>query len=220
MEIHQIIFEFIQSTSDIIRVSQKKNNSLTDVIIEKAKPFIDISGTSVYIPPATFLQASKAAETQMTNLVKKYLEDVEGNIADLFCGVGTFSYPLAVNKKNKITSVDSSAELLSGFQETVNKNMIPNIKILSRNLFKYPLLEDELKDFAAIVFDPPRAGASTQVAHIKDAAKVIAISCNPHTFVNDANTLISNGYRLDEVTLVDQFTYSNHSELVALFTKS
>ena len=48
---------------------------------------------------------------------------------------------------------------------------------------------------------------------------IVAVSCNPNTFVNDANMLISGGYKLQEVTMVDQFIYSNHSELVAFFTK-
>lgn len=50
-------------------------------------------------------------------------------------------------------------------------------------------------------------------------SKVIAVSCNPQSFVRDAGILLEGGYRLVEVTLVDQFIYSNHSELVALFTK-
>lgn len=101
--------------------------------------------------------------------------------------------------------------------------MIPNIEIQAKNLFKYPLDKLELKGFSAVVFDPPRAGAAAQVKKIAEMTdkpeKIIAVSCNPNTFVNDANTLISAGYKIDEITLVDQFIYSNHSELVALFTK-
>ena len=48
--------------------------------------------------------------------------------------------------------------------------------------------------------------------------KIIAVSCNPHSFVKDAGILLACGYELRETTLVDQFAYSNHSELVALFT--
>ena len=98
-------------------------------------------------------------------------------------------------------------------------------KIIKQNLFKYPLIGKDIESFDAIVFDPPRAGALAQVKEIAamDEAKmpqrIIAVSCNPHSFVNDANLLISGGYRLEEITLVDQFSYSNHSELVALFTK-
>lgn len=47
--------------------------------------------------------------------------------------------------------------------------------------------------------------------------KIIAVSCNPHTFVNDANMLIEAGYKIKEITIVDQFIYSPHAELVALF---
>ena len=50
--------------------------------------------------------------------------------------------------------------------------------------------------------------------------KIIAGSCHPATFVNDAEVLLRGGYRLQDITLVDQFIYSNHSELVALFVPS
>ena len=76
-----------------------------------------------------------------------------------------------------------------------------------------------------MVFDPARAGAAAQTAQLSampdedKPQKVIAVSCNPHTFVNDANTLISGGYRIIEITFVDQFVYSTHNELVALFEK-
>ena len=90
-------------------------------------------------------------------------------------------------------------------------------------VFKYPLDKNELKDFSAIVFDPPRAGASAQCKEIASAPVkpeiIVAVSCNPATFVNDAKMLISGGYNLKEVTMVDQFIYSDHSELVAFFTK-
>ena len=95
---------------------------------------------------------------------------------------------------------------------------------MNKNLFKYPFDENELKDFDAILFDPPRAGAKAVCEKIALSNHkpdiLVAVSCNPNTFVNDANTLISGGYKLKEVSMVDQFIYSNHSELVAFFTKA
>ena len=91
-------------------------------------------------------------------------------------------------------------------------------------MFKYPLAGKELSGFDVLVFDPPRAGAAAQmeaVAALPPAdrpQKIIAVSCNPHSFVKDAGILLACGYELRETTLVDQFAYSNHSELVALFT--
>lgn len=220
-----LISEFVATEDKIIRISVGKKFATAETIVEKVKPFIDIAGKHVFIPAGTFLQPSKEGEQALINLVMKYMGETSGKIADLFCGVGTFSYPLAANIKNKITAVDSSVELLNGFRQTVNALMLPNIEIVQKNLFKYPLDEAELKDFAAVVFDPPRAGAAEQVKKLADMPladkpqKVIAVSCNPHTFINDANALIDGGYEIKEMTMVDQFVYAKHFELVALFMK-
>ena len=219
------ICDLATNVPEIIRVSVGKKNCLPETVTEKIKPQINIGKREVFIPAGTFLQASAAGEEALTSSVMKYIGETTGNIADLFCGVGTFSYPLSQNIKNKITAIDSSAELLEGFQKTVNFLMIPNIKIEKKNLFKYPLDGDELKHFAAIVFDPPRAGAAAQVEQIAimnpadKPQKIVAVSCNPHTFINDANVLLNGGYTLKEMTMIDQFVYTRHFELVALFEK-
>ena len=225
LEHRMLICEFVNSCSDIIRFSFGAKNKQPETIIEKNKPYINVYNHKVFIAAGTFLQASNEGQQALIDLVLKYIGNTSGNIADLFCGIGTFSYPLSDNIKNKITAVDSSAELLSGFQQTVNFLTIPNIKIINKNLFKYPLDGDEIKNFEIIVFDPPRAGAAAQVKQIASVdradkpQKIIAISCNPHTFVNDANVLLNGGYYLKEITLVDQFVFSKHFELVALFEK-
>lgn len=220
-----IICDFANSNDSIIRISVSIKNSSPETIIEKSRPYINIADIPVYIPSGTFLQASSEGEKALTSVVTLYIGNTTGNIADLFCGVGTFSYPLAKNINNKITAIDSSEELLSGFKRTINQNMIPNIEIVRKNLFKYPLTPDELKKFDIIIFDPPRAGASNQIKQLsylsenEKPKKIIAVSCNPNTFINDANLLISSGYIIKEITMIDQFTYSPHNELVALFEK-
>lgn len=220
------ICDFANRNPQIIRFSAGAKNTTPETVLEKTKPYINICNRQVFIPAGTFLQASQEGQNALTALVLNHIGDLTGRIADLFCGVGTFSYPLSANIKNKITAIDSSAELLAGFRQTVNFLTIPNIKILQKNLFKYPLDSDELKTFDAVIFDPPRAGAAAQVAQIAALSqadkpqKVVAVSCNPHTFINDANALISGGYNLKEITMVDQFVYAEHFELVALFEKN
>lgn len=218
-----IISELASKFSEIIRISWKKEGFEPETVFEKTQPIIENSGISVYIPVGTFLQASKEGEKALIRKVLEYTKGYEGKIADLFCGVGTFSYPLAQNKKNKILAVDSSVALLKGFQQSINRNQITNITIETRNLFKYPLTKEELKSVNVVIFDPPRAGGAKQVKEIVCAEVkpliIVAVSCNPHTFVNDANALIEGGYTLKEITMVDQFVYSNHTELVALFER-
>ncbi|MDD4557202.1 MAG: methyltransferase [Alphaproteobacteria bacterium] len=218
-----IISEISQKYADIIRLSHRKSAfGQCETLAEKAKPFIKIADINVYISAGTFLQASKQGETALLDTANKYLGSDSGRIADLFCGIGTFSYPLSLNKNNKITAIDSSAELLEGFKTSINKNMISNIEILQKNLFKYPLDEAELKNIDIIFLDPPRAGALEQARKISETGsirKVIYVSCNPNSFVRDADVLIAGGYKIDEITFVDQFTFSTHFESVAVFTK-
>ena len=227
MDLRQIIFEQVSANNDIVRISHRLNvEKQSETIIEKAAPYIMADQTAVYIPAGTFLQPSKEGQQVLTDLVMKYVGSADGKIADLFCGVGTFSYPMAANKNNKVTAVDSSSALLEGFKNSVNRQMISNIEIINRNLFKYPLDEKELSVFDIVVFDPPRAGAkeqSVKLAQMPDEKrphKLVAVSCNPETFARDAEILQNGGYFLREVTPVDQFVYTNHCELVAYFEKN
>ena len=220
-----IISEHLSSLSDVIRVSWRRRvDDKPEVIVEKLAPQIKIGSVAVYIPAGTFLQPSRQGEQALIFQVLEYLGEDRGKIADLFCGVGTFSYPLSELKGNSITAIDSSADLLEGFQRSVNRNMISNITIKAKNLFKYPLDEQELKDFDIVVFDPPRAGAKAQVEKLANMSlsgphKILAVSCNPETFVRDANILLNGGWHLQNLQMIDQFIYSDHSEIVALFTK-
>lgn len=218
-----IVAEFCQGNDDVIRLSHRRNiNDSAETLVQKIVPVVKMGKYSVPIPAGTFLQASSSGEKALADLVVKNLQGVKGLIADLFCGVGTFSYYLNTNLNDiKILAMDSGAELLEGFKNSLNTNQISNIEIKKQNLFKYPLLAEEIAKFDAIVFDPPRSGAKEQCRQIALAPSkphiIVAVSCNPLTFINDANILIEAGYELCEITLVDQFVYSNHSELVALF---
>jgi 23S rRNA (uracil1939-C5)-methyltransferase len=86
-----------------------------------------------------------------------------------------------------------------------------------RDLFKAPLSAAELNRFDAVVFDPPRQGATLQSREIaaSGVATVVAVSCNPGTFARDMRQLLDGGYRLLSVIPVDQFRYSAHVEIVA-----
>lgn len=219
------ISDYVNSREQIIRFShRRKSDAAVETVMEKTKPLIHIGGYEVQVAPGTFLQASKAGEEALIKTVMRYLGETHGHIADLFCGIGTFTYALAA-AGNKVDAYDSNESLLEGFRTSVNRQMLNTVSVYKKNLFKDPLEARELSRFDAVVFDPPRAGAAAQVKELAKLhestkpEKIIAVSCNPHSFVNDADTLISGGYKLRKVTLIDQFVYSAHSELVALFTR-
>src|SRR5262245_9308355 len=59
-----------------------------------AAPEVELSGVAVKLPPGAFLQASGEAETVMAELVREGVGDAR-RIADLFAGLGTFTFALA-----------------------------------------------------------------------------------------------------------------------------
>ncbi|MEZ5736254.1 MAG: hypothetical protein R3E09_10690 [Novosphingobium sp.] len=95
------------------------------------------------------------------------------------------------------------------------------VHAMHRDLFRNPLQPDELNRFAAVLLDPPRAGAREQVARLTESnvPRVVYISCNPSSWARDAATLSAGGYRLMEVRPVGQFRWSTHVELASLFVR-
>jgi 23S rRNA (uracil1939-C5)-methyltransferase len=98
---------------------------------------------------------------------------------------------------------------------------IKPIRTLARDLMREPLSAAELSAFDAVLFDPPRAGALAQAAALAKSRvpTLIAISCNPASFAKDARLLLDGGYVLKRVVPIDQFVFSAHVELVAIFTR-
>lgn len=187
-------------------------------LIAQVAPPVQVFGPArVAPPPGAFLQATREGEAALYSGV---LETVSGakHIADLFAGSGTFSLPLAVHAE--IHAVEGEAAMLAALDH--GWRTAPGLKRVTtevRDLFRRPLLADELQRFDAVVIDPPRAGAAAQFAELAKAGppKIAAVSCNPVSFARDAAVLIAAGYRLDRLAVVDQFRWSTHVELVAAF---
>ena len=83
----------------------------------------------------------------------------------------------------------------------------------------FPLTPEELSKYDAIIVDPPRSGAYLQFSNIakSNVPTIISISCNVNTFVRDSKILFESNYELKSVQPIDQFLFSSHVELVAIF---
>lgn len=183
-------------------------------------PTVRFGRASVRLPPGAFLQASQDAETVMTALIREGLLR-EGakqpkRIADLFSGLGTFSFGLAEDFRVDAYEADEAA--LTALAEAVRRT--PKLKPLRtyvRDLFQDPLQPRELAEYDAVVFDPPRAGAKAQAEQLAQSKvkRLVAVSCNPATLGRDLRILVDGGYRLTRVVPVDQFLFSSHVETVA-----
>ncbi len=176
-------------------------------------------GIEVAPPPGAFLQATAEGETALTEAVLSVFEGA-GSVADLFSGCGTFALPLA--KTNEVHAVEAEASLLAALDAGWRgAKGLKRVSSEARDLFRRPLLPDELSCFDGVVIDPPRAGAEAQMREFASGrvAQVVSISCNPVTFARDAAILVGAGYQIEWLDMVDQFLWSPHIELVALFQK-
>jgi 23S rRNA (uracil1939-C5)-methyltransferase len=170
-----------------------------------------LSGIPVALPHGAFLQATAEGERA---LVAAVLDAVGGAdiVADLFAGLGTFALAL----KGKVYAAEGARDAALAL-----KGAAPGLFVDHRDLFRRPLDAAELNRFAAVILDPPRAGAKEQAPLLAASSvpRIAYVSCNPATFARDARLLVDGGYRLDWVRPVGQFRWSTHVELAACFEK-
>lgn len=166
------------------------------IIKQTEQPVVNFSGHTVPYPSGAFLQPSVAGADALRHLVVSRAAGAR-RVADLFCGLGNFTFAL---NADGFDIVGTGAK---------------------RDLFKKPLTVGMLKNYDCVVMDPPRAGAAAQCKELikSDVKRIIYVSCNPKTFLQDADILKSGGYKLNSMIPVDQFAGSTHWELVAVFDK-
>ncbi|MEP5731233.1 MAG: class I SAM-dependent RNA methyltransferase [Sulfitobacter sp.] len=189
-----------------------------EVIAMRLSPSHQFGGADVLPPPGAFLQATHHGEAALLHAVQEALGEAT-QVADLFAGVGTFALPLA--ETARVHAVEGESEMTAALDQgwRMAKGLKP-VTTETRDLFRRPLLPDEMKGLDGIVIDPPRAGAERQVAEICKAMvpKIASVSCNPVTFARDARMMVEAGYTMAWVQVVDQFRWSSHIELAACFT--
>lgn len=188
-----------------------------ELVVERRPPQMHFEGVAVVPPSGAFLQATASGEAALLAGVREAVGDA-ARIVDLFAGCGTFTLPLA--RTAEVHAVEGEAGLLAALDEGWRKaNGLKKVTTEVRDLFRRPLLPDELAGAEAVVIDPPRAGAESQTRALSDAqVPVIAfVSCNPQTFARDAKILMDAGYELEWIDVIDQFRWATHIELVARF---
>lgn len=190
-----------------------------NMVATRAIPVVSIGKALVQMPPGSFLQAAKAGEETLASLVMNSLGKAK-SVADLFCGIGPFA--LRIAEKAKVTAIDSDKPAIAGLTQAVRLTSgIKPLKAEVRDLMREPLVANELKEFDAVVFDPPRAGAEAQARQLakSNIKTVVAVSCDPASFARDAEILVAGGYKMKSLTAVDQFKWTSHVEIVGVFEK-
>lgn len=176
---------------------------------------VTLGGVPVALPPGGFLQATPDGEATLVSVAGEWLAGCQAT-ADLFAGLGTFAFSLP----GRVAAFEAARDAHLACRAAAARSRRP-IEAQHRDLFRNPLLPDELSAFDGLVLDPPRAGARDQVAQIalSNLSRVVYISCNPASWANDARVLAAAGYRLAELRPIGQFRWSTHVELASLFLR-
>ena len=190
-----------------------------EVIAVETAPIQQFGSVSVVPPSGSFLQATREGENALLSAVTEVVGDAK-QVVDLFAGCGTFALPIAHTAE--VHAVEGSRDMLEALSSAWRKAQgLRHVTTEVRDLFRNPLMPEDMSQFDAAVIDPPRAGAAAQIDAVagSDVPRIAMVSCNAVTFARDAKTLCDAGYQLDWVQVVDQFRWSAHVEQVASFTK-
>ncbi len=203
--------------NDLARLSWRRPGAgFLDPIARRRPALVRFGGIAVEPSPGGFLQPTKGGELAIAEVVLAGIGPAQV-VADLYSGCGSFTFPLAAQGRTVLAAEGEEAPIRA-LEAAANAH--PGLKVTAevRDLARRPLLAHELKKVQAVVFDPPRAGASAQAEMLAEGGPgiVVAVSCNPATLARDLKILVDGGYTVQAVTPIDQFPYSAHLEAVAV----
>ncbi|BBK40563.1 23S rRNA methyltransferase [Allostella vacuolata] len=207
---------------DLARLSiAPDDRTLAEPIAIRRPPAVRFGPAAVVPPPGGFLQAGLAAERTLAGLVAEAIP-AGAVVGDLHAGCGTFALAVA-SRARRVRAFDRDGPALDALLAGARAaGLGAKVAVERRDLDRRPLTTRDMRDWTAAILDPPRAGAAAQAATLAGAAVpiVVYVSCNPATFARDAAVLASGGLRPQRITPVDQFLWSPHVELVAVFRRS
>jgi len=185
---------------------------------------LDAFDLDIEFGPLDFTQVNFAINRQLVPLAVDLLAPRPGErVADLFCGVGNFSLPLA-RRGAHVLGLEGDAGLVTRARGNAQRAGLTEHCTFERaDLYDAaPAVLPRLAGCDAWLLDPPRSGAQALCAALPRPApaRIVYVSCNPATLARDAGLLVGQGYRLAKAGVVDMFPHTAHVESIALFERT
>jgi 23S rRNA (uracil1939-C5)-methyltransferase len=188
-------------------------------------------GISMPFKPTDFTQVNHQINRVLVARALRLL-DVQptDRVADLFCGLGNFTLPLATLAQEVVGIEGSDALTERAMANARHNHLEAKTQFFSRNLFTFTL-EDlrALKKFDRMLIDPPREGAMEvcnaiasliQLEPSQCPSRIVYVSCNPATLARDAGILVEAGYVLSQAGVINMFPHTAHVESIAVFDRA
>jgi len=176
-------------------------------------------GVRIAFQPADFTQVNPAVNRLLVARAVRLLDPQPGErIADLFCGIGNFSLPLA-RRGAEVIGFEGSALLVARARENAAANdLVAQFEVA--DLFQPNLAA--FGRFDKFLIDPPREGAISLVHSLPEdwPRRIVYVSCDPATLARDADVLVhQKGFTLSAAGVVNMFPHTAHVESIALFER-
>jgi 23S rRNA (uracil1939-C5)-methyltransferase len=174
--------------------------------------------------PTDFTQVNHAVNRVLVRRALRLLDPQPGErIADMFCGLGNFTLPIA-RSGAAVVGIEGSAALVErGRDSAVANGLIKNVLFDVANLFECTEASlAALGRFDKMLIDPPREGAFELVKALGEDAprRIVYVSCNAATLARDAQHLVAiKGYRFVSAGAVNMFPHTAHVESIAVFER-
>ncbi|MDP1672455.1 MAG: methyltransferase domain-containing protein, partial [Burkholderiales bacterium] len=178
----------------------------------------------IHFHPTDFTQVNHSVNQVLVRRALKLLAPQPGeSIADLFCGLGNFTLPIA-RSGAEVTGIEGNAGLIRRAEDNARRNGLEgNTRFFTMDLFKIDAAQwQALGPFDKLLIDPPRDGAIDLVKLIgaDGPRRIVYVSCSPSTLARDAEVLVAvHGYTLRAAGIVNMFPHTAHVESIALFER-
>jgi len=183
-------------------------------------------GLELEFKPTEFTQVNHAINRVLVRRAMRLLDPQPGErIADMFCGLGNFTLPIA-RLGAQVVGVEGSPALVArGRESAVANGLAERVEFGVANLFECtPESLAVLGNFDKMLIDPPREGAIELVKSLPAEGgprRIVYVSCNPATLARDAAVLVSvQGYRFVAAGAVNMFPHTSHVESIAVFERA
>ncbi|PIJ49062.1 23S rRNA (uracil(1939)-C(5))-methyltransferase [Erwinia sp. OLTSP20] len=185
-------------------------------------PWYQLDGLRLTFSPRDFIQVNGALNQRMVAQALHWLDvQPQDRVLDLFCGMGNFSLPLA-KRVQSVTGVEGVTALVEKAAYNAVQNNLSNASFFVHNL-EEPVVNQPwaAQGFNKVLLDPARAGAAGVMGHVAQLrpSHVVYVSCNPTTLARDSQALLSGGYQLEKIAMLDMFPHTAHLESMALFRR-
>ena len=188
-------------------------------------------GVKMPFKPTDFTQVNHQINRVLVARALRMLDVQPGDrVADLFCGIGNFTLPIATLAREVVGIEGSQALTERAMENAIANGLAEKVSFETRNLFEVSAKDLlGLGKFDRMLVDPPRDGAMAVCQALAEISRelpdhlpqrIVYVSCSPSTLARDAGILVGEaGYKLAAAGVVNMFPHTSHVESMAIFER-